>query len=73
MIGRGHEAYLDSANDLYLYLVVNNISVFGLKRNFIELDNVHLFVCLLCSDKIYCEQVSFFIILSCTPLLKTFQ
>lgn len=45
---------MDSANDLFLYLVISSTSVFGLK-NLIELDIVHFFVCVLYSDKIYCE------------------
>lgn len=32
MIGREHEAYLDSANDLFLCLVISNISVWFEKK-----------------------------------------
>lgn len=48
MIGRGQEVlfFFFPVHDLFLYRVVSNTCVFGLKH-VIELDFVHCFVCVI--------------------------
>lgn len=46
MIGRGQEVFFFSVHDLFLYWVVSNTFLFGLK-NVIDLDFVHCFVCVI--------------------------